>query len=85
MPLGSLVILGCNDIIVPIPTVVRVWTPPEFLRRCSVRIDDGAMKRFTEFFYRANEVLDALRTEIISRKFTTSPCDKLGPLQLGDR
>jgi len=68
MPLGSQVILGCNDIIVPIPTVVGVWTPPELLRRCTVRLDDVDVKRFTESLDSTNKVLDARRTEIISMK-----------------
>ncbi len=59
-------ILDRKDIIVSIPLVVRVWTPRDLLCRRSVKVDDGATKRFTEFFHRVNEVLDARRAEIIS-------------------
>jgi hypothetical protein len=58
-PLGSQVILDRKDIIVSVPTVMRVWTPRELLYRCSEKLDDGATKRFTEFFNIANKVLDA--------------------------
>ncbi len=66
--LGSQVLLDRKDIIVSVPTLMRVWTPRELLCRCSVKLDDGATNRFTEIFYRVNKTLDATRAHFISRK-----------------
>ena len=71
-PLGSQVILDRKDIIVSVPTVMRVWTPRDLLCRRSVELDDGATKRFTEFFDIANKVLDARGAGIISSRRSDS-------------